>query len=125
MPSAVLGTRRAKLARSKTQLTSRGEHLGMRIYRKGDGWRLLFQLTGSAIPRSMLPGLFSAVVTCLIDVIVPKDYLREIFQHPYPFQPFAYITAFALVFRTNVAYNRFQEAASTDQYCFLSNSLPY
>eukprot|EP00966_Prymnesium_polylepis_P126330 2921694-Prymnesium_polylepis.1 len=38
--------------------------------------------------------------------------LDKVFIHPYPFQVFAYIVAFALVFRTNVASNRYWEARS-------------
>ena len=42
--------------------------------------------------------------------MLPGDYLDKLMVHPYPFQPFAYIAAFALVFRTNVSMQRFNEA---------------
>jgi len=84
----------------------------MLVYRKGDGAVTILNLAGSALPRAMLPGLLSALITVLLDQLVSKEYLKELLAHPYPFQPFAYIAAFALVFRTNVAYNRYQEAAT-------------
>ena len=83
-----------------------------RVYRKGFPQTSLFLLTGSALPRAGVAGLFSAAITFAIAYLVPRDYLEHLFEHPYPFQPFAYITGFALVFRTQVAYNRYWEAAS-------------
>jgi len=85
----------------------------MFVYRKGSPWYLIFSMYGSAIPRACIPGLFSAVVSFMLDVFVPYDsYLKHLIEHPYPFQPFAYIAAFVLVFRTNIAYNRYWEMAT-------------
>ena len=81
----------------------------MLIYRKGDGIKYFLRLTGSALPKAMLPGLLSAFETFCLGLL-PGDYLDKLLVHPYPFQPFAYIAAFALVFRTNVAMQRFNEA---------------
>jgi hypothetical protein len=85
----------------------------MFVYRKGSPWYLIFSMYGSAIPRACIPGLFSACVSFMLDVFVPYDsYLKHLIEHPYPFQPFAYIAAFVLVFRTNIAYNRYWEMAT-------------
>ena len=83
-----------------------------RVYRKGFPLISLFKLTGSALPRSVLPGLIAAGITFSVSYWVPRDYLDNLLLHPYPLQPFAYIAAFALVFRTQVAYNRYWEAAT-------------
>ena len=75
------------------------------IYRKGSPWYLIFQLFGSAIPRGCVAGVFSAVISLSLNQL-PYDYLKHLVSHPYAFQPFSYIAAFVLVFRTNVAYHR-------------------
>lgn len=82
-------------------------------YRTGDRFSALLTLYGSALPYAGVPALFSAALTLTLNLAVPRDYLLDIFRHPYPFQPFAYIAAFVLVFRTNVAYNRYWECASS------------
>jgi len=74
---------------------------------------LMFRVSGSAIPSAMIPGTISAIVTLLIEAFVPHEYMDRLLQHPYPFQPFAYVAAFVLVFRTNVAYNRFWECTTS------------
>ena len=84
----------------------------MLIYRKGTPFLHMFRLTGSAIPQAIPFGLYTAIFTLLIELFVPASVLSNLMQHPYPFQPFAYISAFALVFRTQVAYNRFWECAT-------------
>jgi predicted membrane chloride channel (bestrophin family) len=85
----------------------------MLIFRKGTPWYLIWRTAGSAILPSMPAGLVSAIVTLLIEILVPRDYMDRLLQHPYPFQPFAYAAAFALVFRTNVAYNRYWECTTS------------
>ena len=84
----------------------------MLIFRKGTPWHLMFRTSGSAIVPAMIPGLISAIITLLIEWLIPHEYMDRLFQHPYPFQPFAYAAAFALVFRTNVAYNRYWECTT-------------
>lgn len=81
----------------------------MRIFRTGTPWYFICRCAGSAIPGSLFLGTASAVVTLAIELFVPHEYMDRLLQHPYPFQPFAYVFAFALVFRTNVAYNRYSE----------------
>ena len=67
-------------------------------YRTGDRFSALLTLYGSALPYAGVPALFSAALTLTLNLAVPRDYLLDIFRHPYPFQPFAYIAAFVLVF---------------------------
>ena len=81
----------------------------MLIYRKGDGYKYFVRLTGSALPGAIPYGLLSAAITMSLGLL-PGDYLDRLLVHPYPFQPFAYIAAFALVFRTNISMQRFNEA---------------
>ena len=88
----------------------------MQIFRKGTHWRLLFRVSGSTLPRACIYGFCSGLFTLVLDLIVhsssgTEGYVESLLQHPYAFQPFAYIAAFVLVFRTNVAYNRYWEAA--------------
>ena len=64
-------------------------------------------------PRAVFPALTGAGLSLLFELTLPHYLLSELFVHPYPFQVFAYIVAFALVFRTNVAYNRFWEMATS------------
>ena len=70
----------------------------MLIYRKGDGFKYLCRATGSALPGAAIPGLISATFTFALGLL-PGDYLDQLLVHPYPFQPFAYIAAFALVLK--------------------------
>ena len=49
---------------------------------------------------------------CLFSRCVPSAILEGFFLHPYPFQVFSYIVAFALVFRTNTAHTRYWEMRS-------------
>lgn len=85
----------------------------MRIFRTGTPWYLILRTSGSAIPFSAIVGALSALVTILIEAFVPHDYMDRLLQHPYPFQPFAYLAGFAIVFRTNVAYNRYWECTTS------------
>ena len=62
--------------------------------------------------RAVVPALFSAILTLVLERSIPKHVLQTLFDHPYPFQPLAYVVAFALVFRTNVAYNRYWESCT-------------
>jgi predicted membrane chloride channel (bestrophin family) len=80
----------------------------MIFYRKSYlGLNVLWQCTGSALPRAILPGLISALVAAAMELAISDDLLEKLIVHPYPFQVYCYITAFALVFRTNTAYARY------------------
>ena len=85
----------------------------MIVFRKGSPWYLIFSCVGSVFPQAMLHGLISGIFSLIIDKAIPfEGYLKDMLDHPYPFQPFIYIASFVLVFRTNVAYNRYWEMAS-------------
>ena len=73
------------------------------------GLPLLLRGVGSVLPRAVFPALTGAGLSLLFELTLPHYLLSELFVHPYPFQVFAYIVAFALVFRTNVGYNRYWE----------------
>ena len=82
----------------------------MLIYRTGTPLSFLFRSAGSALPRAMISGATSALITFVLEAFVPDEYVAALLSHPYPFQPFAYIAAFVLVFRTNNGYDRLAEA---------------
>ena len=80
----------------------------MIIYRKAwYGLGLLTRMHGSAAPRALVPALLSTALTLLLELGYPMlghNELRSLFEHPYPYQIFASILGFILVFRTNFAY---------------------
>ena len=103
------------------------------------GLPLLMRFIGSALPHAVFPALFSTILAVVFEFAVPEEVCRALravrcvppsidrwcchesraqllesfFDHPYPFQVFAYIVAFALVFRTNIAYARYWEMRSS------------
>mmetsp|Transcript_49814 Transcript_49814/g.107885 ORF Transcript_49814/g.107885 Transcript_49814/m.107885 type:complete len:575 (-) Transcript_49814:75-1799(-) len=70
----------------------------------------LFRCGGSALPRAVLPSLLSAGLAIIYQELIPEEWLSDLLIHPYPYQVFAYVAAFALVFRTNISYQRFWES---------------
>ena len=86
----------------------------MLIYpRAWAGIPLLFYYAGSALPRAVVPGLIAASMTVMIEHLFKDEaFLNHLFDHPYPYTVFANMVGFALVFRTNVAYNRYWEGLS-------------
>ena len=90
----------------------------MIVYRKGISIRVLLRISGSVMPRAAVNALLSAALTYLISCVIPPEVLLQLFNHPYPFQPMAHVVAFALVFRTNVAYNRYWESCT--EVCLMS-----
>ena len=82
----------------------------MIVYRKSWlGLMLMSRVIGSALPRALIPAIGSTFICLLLETLIPDSILTAIFEHPYPFQVFSYIVAFALVFRTNTAYARYWE----------------
>lgn len=78
------------------------------------GMGLLLTCAGSALPRAIVPAIFSTIIALALEIDYegrsPQSHpLENLFSNPYPYQVFAYMVAFALVFRTNVAYNRYWE----------------
>lgn len=62
------------------------------------GLHLLLRVYGSAFPRS-LP--FSAISTgiCAALYVAKKEQVYDDWRHPYPYQAFAFIVGFIVVFR--------------------------
>mmetsp|Transcript_20456 Transcript_20456/g.52058 ORF Transcript_20456/g.52058 Transcript_20456/m.52058 type:complete len:511 (-) Transcript_20456:423-1955(-) len=90
----------------------------MLIYpRSFSGIGLLFTCAGSALPRAIVPAIIAGVWCLIIEAMMDFDFVdsgsgsanQRIFSNPFPYQVFSQMVAFALVFRTNVAYNRYWE----------------
>lgn len=81
------------------------------------GCALLFQLRGTSWPHAIFPALISTCLGVIIGVLSDFNTLvetKELFMvHPYPFQLYAFIVGFLIVFRTNFAYQRYWEGRST------------
>lgn len=73
------------------------------------GLPLLYQVAGSAVPRAVVPALMSMLLTLVIEETLSQEFLNHIFAHPYPYTVFANLVGFMLVFRNNIAYNRYWE----------------
>jgi predicted membrane chloride channel (bestrophin family) len=93
------------------------------------GIPLLLTFAGSALPRAFIPALISGIIAAVAQAYDRHDRegppgshnatvasgvlgfdAESLFQQTsYPYQVFATAVAFALVFRTNVAYNRYWE----------------
>jgi predicted membrane chloride channel (bestrophin family) len=75
---------------------------------------LLFRFVGTSWPHGVIPGLLSCSVGVLLSFIPDVNDLiserTEFVENPYPFQLFAYLVGFILVFRTNFGYVRYWEA---------------
>lgn len=92
----------------------------MITYRKGwGGLFLVFRVAGTSWPYGVLPGLLSAAVgvglSCYEDANVVISDEDAFIENPYPFQLFAYLVGFVIVFRTNFAYQRYWEAVDALQ----------
>lgn len=86
------------------------------------GLPLLFRLYGSALPRCFPFALISGTLTLILELTVGKaanfedeSEARTWWKHPYPFQTYAFIVGFMLVFRSNFGYSRFWEARTNLQ----------
>jgi len=92
----------------------------MLTYSKGwGGLFLVLRFAGTSWPHGIMPGLLSAclglalgLVRELDDVIVDED---AFVKNPYPYQLFAYLVGFVLIFRTNFGYTRYWEALDAVQ----------
>jgi len=80
------------------------------------GLPLVFHLTGTSWPQGIIPALVSVGIgialsrSWLDEIIMDRD---KFMDHPYPFQLYAFIIGFLIVFRTNFAYSRFWEGRGT------------
>jgi len=80
-------------------------------YRKQwGGLGVLFQMTGSVLPRAMFQAVIFSSFAAFLKDFISHDTLEAMLEHPYPFQVFAFIFSFTLVFRNNAAYGRYMEA---------------
>mmetsp|Transcript_10897 Transcript_10897/g.22508 ORF Transcript_10897/g.22508 Transcript_10897/m.22508 type:complete len:407 (-) Transcript_10897:58-1278(-) len=92
----------------------------MLTYKKGcSGIYLLLRIAGTAWPHGILPGLLSAGLGLVLSSVKDVDDLvsnKELFiDNPYPYQLFAYLVGFVLIFRTNFSYLRYWEALDAVQ----------
>eukprot|EP00747_Dinoflagellata_sp_TGD_P197282 gnl/TRDRNA2_/TRDRNA2_68475_c0_seq1.p1 gnl/TRDRNA2_/TRDRNA2_68475_c0~~gnl/TRDRNA2_/TRDRNA2_68475_c0_seq1.p1 ORF type:complete len:399 (+),score=68.38 gnl/TRDRNA2_/TRDRNA2_68475_c0_seq1:167-1363(+) len=89
-------------------------------YNKGyAGLALVFRLVGTTWPHGIVPGMLSASIGLVLSLLedvneVISDEDRFV-KNPYPFQLFAYLVGFVLVFRTNFGYQRYWEALDAVQ----------
>eukprot|EP00931_Biecheleriopsis_adriatica_P031629 TRINITY_DN18521_c0_g1_i1.p1 TRINITY_DN18521_c0_g1~~TRINITY_DN18521_c0_g1_i1.p1 ORF type:complete len:573 (-),score=62.98 TRINITY_DN18521_c0_g1_i1:8-1660(-) len=84
----------------------------MIIY-NSDKWQLsfLFQVRGSVFPRALVWAVPSTALAVVLHFFIEKDYDISLSQ----FATYNFVSAFLLVFRTQLAYSRFWEAASIVQ----------
>eukprot|EP00411_Alexandrium_monilatum_P022118 CAMPEP_0175220098 /NCGR_PEP_ID=MMETSP0093-20121207/19607_1 /TAXON_ID=311494 /ORGANISM="Alexandrium monilatum, Strain CCMP3105" /LENGTH=420 /DNA_ID=CAMNT_0016513591 /DNA_START=56 /DNA_END=1318 /DNA_ORIENTATION=+ len=92
----------------------------MIAYRKGCcGLPVILHCAGTTWPSGILPALLSACIGLIFDRIAHLDKVisdEEVFlDNPYPFQLFAFLVGFVMVFRTNFAYQRWWEALDAVQ----------
>ena len=74
----------------------------------GWGLPLLLRMYGSAFPRSFPAAAISAGVTVLFYLTI-QDADERWWGPPYPYQIFAYIVGFIVIFRSNFGYSRYWE----------------
>ena len=79
------------------------------------GLPVLLTCFGSVLPRVIVPALFSAALTTVIELNVSHKYLTDSIPADFPYQVFTTIVSFLLVFRVNHSYGRYWEACGTVQ----------
>jgi len=92
----------------------------MLTYKKGwAGVFLLLRIAGTSWPHGIIPGLLSAGLGLGLSLVEDFDNLisnEDAFvKNPYPYQLFAYLVGFVLVFRTNFSYLRYWEGLDAVQ----------
>eukprot|EP00892_Ulva_mutabilis_P012037 jgi/Ulvmu1/9205/UM005_0305.1 len=75
------------------------------------GVALLFQLFGSAVPRSLPFALFGGLVAYILRLFF-GEYLETHWRHPAPYQAISFIVGFMVTFRSNFGYNRYWEGCT-------------
>ena len=78
------------------------------------GLSLLVSFSGSGIPRALPFGVIAGVYALLLEKYADIGGFG-LFEHTYPFHVIAFITGFGLIFRLNIAYQRFWEARGLTQ----------
>lgn len=71
----------------------------IRYSKKYWGLHVLFRMYGSAFPRALPFSLASAALAGFLAFFFPTSTTWDLFSHPYPFQTFAFIAGFMVVFR--------------------------
>ena len=73
------------------------------------GLALLLSISGSGFPRALPFGMVAGVSCAMLELYADIDGFN-LFEHTYPFHVIAFITGFGLIFRLNIAYQRYWEA---------------
>ena len=73
------------------------------------GLALLLSISGSGFPRALPFGIVAGVSCAMLELYAGIDGF-SLFEHTYPFHVIAFITGFGLIFRLNIAYQRYWEA---------------
>ena len=73
------------------------------------GLALLLSISGSGFPRALPFGIVAGVSCAMLELYADIDGFN-LFEHTYPFHVIAFITGFGLIFRLNIAYQRYWEA---------------
>lgn len=94
----------------------------IQYHKSAFGLGLLFRINGSAIYRSFIPGVLSAVVVVLLRLIVHADdtktsVIDDSILHPYAVGALVASLTFLLVFRAQQGYARYWEACSAVHHC--------
>mmetsp|Transcript_34653 Transcript_34653/g.78361 ORF Transcript_34653/g.78361 Transcript_34653/m.78361 type:complete len:499 (+) Transcript_34653:133-1629(+) len=89
-------------------------------YKKGcAGLWIVLHFAGTSWSSGIIPGLISACIGLAISQVSDLDATisdeDRFIDNPYPFQLFAYMVGFLMVFRTNFAYQRYWEALDAVQ----------
>eukprot|EP00884_Botryococcus_braunii_P000099 jgi/Botrbrau1/1008/Bobra.114_1s0046.1 len=79
------------------------------------GLHLLPRIYGSALPRTLPFAALSAGLTAVFFIYQDRIFNPESSTQPYAFQIFIYVTAFAIIFRSNFGYNRYWEGRTSLQ----------
>ena len=88
----------------------------MLVYKNGMlGMQTLFYFYGSVLPRAAVPSAISALVSLLIIIFMPDSTIVGLFDKPLPFQTFAGVIAFAVVYRINDGYQRYMNVRTAVQ----------
>ena len=78
------------------------------------GLSLLLSFSGSGFPRALPFGVVAGTYAALLEHYGDVGGFL-LFEHTYPFHVIAFITGFGLIFRLNIAYQRFWEARGLTQ----------
>eukprot|EP00927_Polykrikos_kofoidii_P050503 TRINITY_DN44411_c0_g1_i1.p1 TRINITY_DN44411_c0_g1~~TRINITY_DN44411_c0_g1_i1.p1 ORF type:complete len:499 (+),score=76.61 TRINITY_DN44411_c0_g1_i1:89-1585(+) len=83
----------------------------MIVFQKGWlGYFIIVKLAGASWPHGIIPGLISTTIGIILTFVDADDFIsddKRFLKNHYPFQLFAYLVGFVVVFRTNFAYKRY------------------